>query len=345
MQHLPSSYKLPIDKLSACFNNTTATYKYYWLLSIIEQLELGKKVIPKIDLFAGMVANSWYTINYFKVSFGKYDMLQEKVELIKHIEQISINAENSTILSTLINSSNIDTIKALMHFDKNVPYRFLSPWFPNKSEKEVYQYSSDSKVNAPYTLKKDSIVINDNWVGYLIDNAQLIKSFCLWNLTLFLQSRNPSVPDIANKLIKPAKRNSLSSQKVHFWDLVIEELEVVKCIYVKKSLRRGEYDCEHFIPYSFVAHDLIWNLIPADKSFNSSKSNKLPNLEKYFNSFFNLHKSAVDVIKKKHPNSKYLEEYLTIFPDLDFSFNRDNFRNKIQPLVTIAANNGFEYMS
>ena len=345
MQQLPISYKLPIDKLSACFNNTTATYKYYWLFSIIEQLELGKKDIPKIDLFAGMVANSWYTINYFKVSFGKYDLLQQKVEFISHSEQISINAEKSFILNSLINSSNIETIRALMHFDKNVPYRFLSPWFPNKSEKEVYQYSSDSNINALYTLKKDSISINDKWLRYLIDNAHLIKSFCLWSLTLFLQSRNPSVPDIANKLIKPAKRNSLNSQKVHFWDLVIEDLEVVKCIYVNKSLQRGQYDCEHFIPYSFVAHDLIWNLIPADKSFNSSKSNKLPNLEKYFVPFYNLHKSAVEVMKMKHPNSKYLEEYLTIFPDLDFSFSLDNFRNKLQPLVTIAANNGFEYMS
>nr|WP_238383860.1 HNH endonuclease domain-containing protein [Olivibacter domesticus] len=31
---------------------------------------------------------------------------------------------------------------------------------------------------------------------------------------------------------------------------------------------------ERFIPYSFVSHDQIWNLIPSNNSFNISKSNK-----------------------------------------------------------------------
>ena len=50
---------------------------------------------------------------------------------------------------------------------------------------------------------------------------------------------------------------------------------------------------EHFIPYSFVSHDLIWNLIPADKKFNNSKSDKLPSLNKYFEPFFILQLSRL----------------------------------------------------
>uniref|UniRef100_UPI0040483A9D HNH endonuclease domain-containing protein n=1 Tax=Mariniflexile sp. TaxID=1979402 RepID=UPI0040483A9D len=55
-----------------------------------------------------------------------------------------------------------------------------------------------------------------------------------------------------------------------------DELGSVDCIYTGEKLIKGNYAVEHFIPYSFVSHDLIWNLIPADKSFNSSKSNRLP---------------------------------------------------------------------
>ena len=44
--------------------------------------------------------------------------------------------------------------------------------------------------------------------------------------------------------------------------------------------------------------------------------------------------------------SKILEDYLTIFPDLDVHNleepNYDAFRNTLQPLVTIARNNGFQ---
>jgi len=33
---LPGSKELPINLLAACFNKTSATYKFYWLLSILQ---------------------------------------------------------------------------------------------------------------------------------------------------------------------------------------------------------------------------------------------------------------------------------------------------------------------
>src|SRR6185436_17016605 len=113
-----------------------------------------------------------------------------------------------------------------------------------------------------------------------------------------------------------------------FWDLVVAELGSVKCIYTGEKLTVGNYAIEHFIPYNFVSHNLIWNLIPADKSFNSSKSDKLPPLEKYFNQFFGLQKAAIEIVKDKNPKSKLLEDYLTIFPDLETNFSEEKFRER-----------------
>jgi len=44
--------------------------------------------------------------------------------------------------------------------------------------------------------------------------------------------------------------------------------------------------------------------------------------------------------------SKLLEEYLTIYPDLSSSHSFDyiKYKESIQPLVTIAHNNGFMYL-
>ena len=39
---LPSSEGLSVNLLAACFNNTSATYKYYWFLSILQSVEIGK---------------------------------------------------------------------------------------------------------------------------------------------------------------------------------------------------------------------------------------------------------------------------------------------------------------
>jgi hypothetical protein len=61
--------------------------------------------------------------------------------------------------------------------------------------------------------------------------------------------------------------------------------------------------------------------------------------------YFDLQKLAVDIVKRKEPNNKFLEDYLIIMPDINQSFNANRFRERIQPLVSIAANNGFEYMT
>ena len=37
---LPPSLKFPIEHLAACFNRVTNSYKFYWLLSILESFLL-----------------------------------------------------------------------------------------------------------------------------------------------------------------------------------------------------------------------------------------------------------------------------------------------------------------
>jgi 5-methylcytosine-specific restriction endonuclease McrA len=343
--NLPISEKLPIKKLAACFNSTSATYKFYWLLSILQEIETGKTKIAKKELFGRMISNAWFTVNYFQVSFGKQDLIQDAIIKIKESEEIPIDQNQDSIVEVLIKSKNKQTEKNLLHFDKNVPHWFLSPWFPKCKKNEIYQSSQTFNNSCLYGLFSEYIEINPIWSNYLQSNSRILKDYCYWNLSLFLQTRNPNVPDIPNKLIKPAKRNTLTKQRTKFWDIVLKEVGSLKCIYTDKTLTLGNYAIEHFIPYSFVSHDLIWNLIPADSSFNSSKSNKLPLMDKYFLPYFNLQKLAVDIVKRKEPNNKFLEDYLSLMPDINQSFNLNRFRERIQPLVSIAANNGFEYMT
>ena len=150
------------------------------------------------------------------------------------------------------------------------------------------------------------------------------------------------MPDIPNNLIKLPVRKPLTEQR-KFWDIVIGELGSVDCIYTNKKLVVGDYAVEHFLPYAFVSHDLMWNLIPADRSFNSSKSDKLPPLEKYFEPYFNLQRSALEVIQYKAPKHKFLADYLTIVPDITL-FDQQRVYEQLMPMATIARNNGFEVL-
>jgi len=348
--HLPEIEGLPIKLLAACFNNTSATYKYYWFLSILQALETGNSSILKRELFSRMISNAWFTVNYFHISFGKQDQLQSAIELVKDFEKLMIDDDQERIYHTLIETKNKQSIRQLQYFNNQVPHWFLSPWFPKSTRPNIYLKSQLFKEDCIYALYKDEIIINPKWYTYLLTNARVLKDYCYWNLAMYLQSRNPNVPDIPNKLIKQANRGSLSKQRTQFWDVVIREMGAVKCIYTGKNLTVGNYAVEHFIPYQFVSHDLIWNLIPADQTFNSIKSDKLPPLDKYFNPFFSMQKQAIDIIREKSPKNKFLEDYLTIFSDLDELktlpeyFTNEKFKERIQPLITIASNNGFEYL-
>lgn len=348
---LPESKELPVNLLAACFNKTTATYKFYWLLSILQAAENGNIKVTKRELFSRIISNAWFTVNYFNVSFGKQDLIQDAIRAINNFEAITIDEKREIVYQKILTTRNNETEKLLWHFNKNVPHWFLSPWFPrNKNEtesnreKRIYSESQLFASKCLYALHQGFILINPEWMDYLVSNAKVLKDFCFWNLALFLQSKNPNVPDIPNKLIKPAKRSSLTKQRTQFWDLVLDEMGSVKCIYTGQELTKGNYAVEHFIPYSFVSHDLIWNLIPADKSFNSSKSNKLPVLEKYYQPFYSLQENAYEIVRNKSPKNKLLEDYLTIFHSQEQSLNKMKFLEVIQPLVSIAANNGFEFM-
>jgi HNH endonuclease len=353
IMNLPLVNKLSTELLASCFNSTSATYKFYWLLAIIEEVENGSNTIAKHRLFTKMVTNAWYTVNYFKLSFGKQDMIHNAVEKIKFYEQLSIDENKDTLSRIIEQSLNLNTRKELNHFDKNVPHWFLSPWFAklagetdSQQKNRIHESSQKFQYNCLYALYKNEIIINPDWIEYLQKNAKLIKDYCYWNLTLFLQTRNPSVPDIANKLIKPATRNSLTTQRNNYWKNVFLKDGFVNCIFTNKKLyfEENNYALDHFVPHAFVSHDLIWNLIPICGLYNLSKSDKLPNIKKHFDKFFLLQKNAFTINKEINSRSKYMDEYLTIFPDLN-DFSKSKFKDTIQPLITIAHNNGFSYIN
>lgn len=56
----PPDATLPIHRLAACFNSTSATYKFYWLLAILDAVRKQKREIKKEELFASI---AWYTVN------------------------------------------------------------------------------------------------------------------------------------------------------------------------------------------------------------------------------------------------------------------------------------------
>lgn len=345
---LPEDAKLDIRRLSQVFSNTVATYKYYWFLSIIGRLcEEDRRQFSFYEIIAGMISEAWYPIHYFKLSFGKSDSLYEKIVEIQQLLNIPIDERQNVIREVILSRmGEVDVKKCLKVFTLNVPYWFLSPWIKAKRTKDVELASNCYCGFCPYAINAQTITVSDEWADYIRTNASVLRDFCFWGLTLFLQKRNPNVPDIPNKLVKPLSRNSLSRQR-RYWNSFIEERHHINCIYTGKELHKDSFDLDHFVPWSFVVHDYLWDLIPADPSINSSKSNNLPVLETFLKPMALLHKQALEFNYNLHPNDQLLEDYLVFrcpIPEIvGLSDERfiDLYRKLFTPMIQTASNMGF----
>ena len=345
MNQLPFSTDIHNNALASVFNNTSATYKFYWFLGIIEEVEQGRKEIEKTRVFSRIIANAWYPINYFKISFGVQDKITEIIEYLNKNTGLAENEDKSKIYNFLTESTDKEISKNLHHLDKNVPHWFLSPWFKGLKKAEIYKQSKTSDEYSLYKLDKDFITINENWFSYISSNARILKEYTLWNLALFVQSKNPLIPDVVNKLNKTAKRNSLSYQRKNFWNIYLNEKKDVRCIFTGERLNESNYELDHFVPFSWVSHDLIWNLVPILSGFNSSKNNKLPILDKHFDSFFNIQKDALNLIDDRL-KKRFRDEYITIFKSYNSpkDFKYQKLIDALEPQISAASNNGFEFL-
>jgi hypothetical protein len=66
----------------------------------------------------------------------------------------------------------------------------------------------------------------------------------------------------------------------------------------------GAFAVDHFMPWSYVAHDYIWNTVPTDQSTNSSKGDRIPSVSRYSRGLAELHHFALRSAVKRRASGK-----------------------------------------
>ena len=103
---------------------------------------------------------------------------------------------------------------------------------------------------------------------------------------LIIQSNNPEVPSLVYKLAPMDEKMRKLNHVRDLWELILAQRPIID-VFKDTPIEKGRYDIDHFIPWSFVMNDELWNLMPMDSSLNSSKSNKLPDWNRFFGKFAN----------------------------------------------------------
>ena len=69
----------------------------------------------------------------------------------------------------------------------------------NQEKRLMYYFSALNGMNTTIIIQKD-------WESYIVKNQEIIKGWLEYNMIIYLQRKNPSVPGIADKLYPPQER-------------------------------------------------------------------------------------------------------------------------------------------
>ena len=288
---LPYSDELEVPYLSRLFDNTSECYKFFWFQAIITKISEGKKEISYEELVDEMIADAWYMVTEYHLNLGPRDTLESLVHYVQGISQMKSSEKKENVIQYLKNCTDKEVIRRKRVLTKNVPYRIQAPFMHSMKGKEwdVPEGELIAKINRESRLMyyfdelkgmKTKIKINQDWLVYMQKNQEIVKGWLQFRMIMYLQRRNPSVPGIADKLYPPQERKLEKVQK--YWKLLLT-MQPVTEIYGHQLLSEKDVSIDHFVPWSYVAHDEFWNLHPTTRSINSSKSNFLywPKLNTY----------------------------------------------------------------
>ncbi len=319
-----------------------------------------------------MIALAWYPVLEYKLTFGKQDQLyilvtkiyEEKNEELRKIYKLknakAINKEYLLdFLFNMLKEKNPVLLEAINGISRYVPYRFLSPFYKKllhgkrdyeKNELIYNQLKKDPSIVYKIIKNRNKIIqidINEEWFSYFYLNQKIIESWIIYHLVNFLQSKNPNIPAIIYKIFPPQTRKLESAKE--YWKKIIkislDYKNPLKDIYTNNILLLGDLSIDHFLPWNFVMHDQLWNLIPTFKNVNSSKSDNLPKKERYLDKFVNFHIKTINIALKFSVKNKKLEDYLYIadvFNNFDERLFKEKLKNTIEPLYQIALNQGYQ---
>jgi hypothetical protein len=368
---LPEAEGLNIGALSGLFRKTTNSYKFVFFLALLELLRRhgfdAERPYPYAEITIEMLSAVWFAHTFFKLSFGTQETITQKLDALGLDFQASENlhAREQSALRRAIAARDLKPALRLMDF---VPYRLQIPFLEpqlrgvDKGAWMIFERAMPAIVNAHFASARplyrydsddwkhcSAIHWHPDWVRYLERHDAIIHGWASWHWLAYMQRRNPSTPGLPNKLFAPGKRQSLSRQSQYWRAILSANKGTLRCIYTGEALNAEDFALDHYLPWSFVAHDQLWNLIPTPPAVNASKSNNIPSGD-HLRDLVELQHNGLQIAQRTFGRRQFerlTEDYIadlhlpTTEAVLNFGALYDAYARTVEPLVTLAVNQGF----
>lgn len=305
--------------LGRAFDSTAASYKFFWLLAILRLLP-RHEIFPVRTVVAEMIVIAWAPAVLFRLSFGLHDRLQDAVRELHLASGLRTTATESQVRTALSRwaeaEARIDALSQL------VPSRFLGPWLEvglaptirdDRRTRAIIRIARETLSDPegpPHALERGDtgleLQFGPSWRDWLLQHQLILEGHTEFALARFLQARNPHVPGIPNKVRMPGGRKLAPARRI------VERMRATS-----GGLADGyggaalgsSYAIDHVLPRSFVAHDLLWNLLPTGVEANRKKGEALP-AEKLLPQIARYH-FAIAAASPHH--GAEIEDYIAVF--------------------------------
>lgn len=297
--------QLDIEAFSRMMKDPSYCYKFYWLEAIVSLISEGKTESTFNEIIDEMISNAWYSVRQFHIHLSG---LQTNGEVRDGLERAILKLTEISNLSA--NASKVEIKNAIQEYQMElkpfkdqlthmVPYRALASFLSKSSKKvnwnsmkkmteDIREFNAEV-IPLPYTLGdssklKKEVYFHPDWMVMIQDHTVNILGWIQYEKMKWLQNNNPEVPGLIYKLAPMDEKMRKLSKVRELWKGIMDVQEI-QDVFTGKRVQKKHYDVDHFIPWSFVMNDELWNLMPMDSSLNCSKSNRLPKWDPFFQAF------------------------------------------------------------
>ena len=279
-------------------------YKFYWLEAIVNLISEGKEETTFNEIIDEMIANAWYSVVEFHIHLSGVvsgevkDGLERAVLKLCSVSNLNSNASKMEIKDA-IKTHNAELLQEKKQLTNMVPYRALAGFFARHDQNVKWdsitrlityiEMFNNTYERLPYILGtspnlQKEVIFSKDWIKMIQDNTVAILGWIQYEKVKWLQNNNPDVPGLVYKLAPLNEKMRKLANVRKLWTSIMDMHEIHD-VFTEEIIKVDDFDVDHFVPWSFVMNDELWNLMPMDSGLNSSKSNKLPKWDPFFKKF------------------------------------------------------------
>ncbi|MRH41588.1 HNH endonuclease [Aquibacillus halophilus] len=277
------SHKLKVGELKEHYLTDEEIWRIF---TVVLSSKSAKSSTYKYALIKALIENLYQVNDRFELTYDQlaYSFTKVYWNLIIQHDLIKQNGgKNARVVTIIKEIQSKYQIPAEFSFDKidaQIQLKMVSAVKTTMKQNVFGALYGDTREKFyAFDHKHEYFKINPAVHSFMLNYQRLIVNLTNYHMAAMIEQLNevPSINYLLGKVETIARRSTLRP----FEKLLLNHFEH-SCFYCGMALSAGKRQThvDHFIPWSFVQSDHIWNLVLSCSTCNGSKSDKLP--KRYF---------------------------------------------------------------